>query len=208
VSAAASRSPPGARGVLFLPHLRGERSPFRDDAARGALLGLGAASGRDDVARAVLEGTSMHARALLEALLLAEQSPNSNTSSLLSGGGDAAPLVVVGGGAQSGVWLGILADALRRPLRSPPGASFAACRGAAGWAFAGLSAWGGQATPPPEFFHACGADGGGLEAVPDAARAASYDALYDGWRAAHPALAAAGLQGGAASRAAWRAGRA
>ena len=182
---------------MFLPHLRGERSPFRDDAARGALLGLGAATGRDDVARAVLEGVSMHARALLHAL---------------DAGGccdaaapDAPPLAVVGGGAQSATWLGILADALRRPLRAPPGASFAACRGAAGWAFAGLHAWGEGVAPPPEF-SANGGGGGGVVAAPDAGRAALYDELYDAWRAAYPALASAGLQGGAASRAAWRAG--
>ena len=189
MSAAAARSPPGARGVIFLPHLRGERSPFRDDAARGALLGLGAGTSRDDVARAVLEGVSMHARALLHAL---DAQP------------DAPLLAVVGGGAQSETWLGILADVLRRPLRAPPGASFAACRGAAGWAFTGLHAWGEGAPPPPGFYTD---GGGGVEAAPDAGRAALYDELYDAWRAAYPALAAAGLQGGAASRAAWQAGR-
>ena len=176
---------------MFLPHLRGERSPFRDDAARGALLGLGAASGRDDFARAVLEGVGMHARALLQALdARCDAQP------------DEPLLAVVGGGAQSATWLGILTDVLRRPLRAPPDASFTACRGAAGWAFADLHAWGEGAAPPPEFYtHG----GGGVEAAPDAGRAALYDELFDAWRAAYPALAAAGLQGGAASRAAWRA---
>lgn len=178
---------------MFLPHLRGERCPFRDDAARGALLGLGAATGRDDVARAVFEGTAMHARALLEALL-------SPCEPMTAGDPDHQPLAVVGGGAQSGVWLAILADALRRPLAAPPDAAFVACRGAAGWAFSGLGA------PPPRDFYAAG--GGGMVVMPDAGRADLYDALYDAWRAAHPALAAAGLQGGAASRATWRAGRA
>ena len=176
--------------MLFLPHLHGERSPYRDEAARGALLGLGGATGRDEVARAVLEGCSMHIRALLEALTMSVADSGDD--------GDEEALVVVGGGAQSGVWLAILADALRRPLRAPPGASFAACRGAAGWAWAGLTG----ATPPPAFYGAAG----GIAAAPEAGRSASYDALYDAWRAAHPALAAAGLQGGAASRAAWRAG--
>lgn len=189
MSDAASRSTVGARGVLFLAHLHGERSPFRDEAARGALLGLGCATGRDDVARAVLEGTAMHMRALLEALTSDEKVDDAAKEAL----------VVVGGGAQSGVWLAILADALKRPLRAPAGASFAACRGAAGWAWAGLTG----APPPPAFYDAAG----GISAEPEAGRAASYDALYDAWRAAHPALAAAGLQGGAASRAAWRAGR-
>lgn len=40
LDAAAAAAPPGARGVLFLPYLSGERSPFVDFGARGAFLGL------------------------------------------------------------------------------------------------------------------------------------------------------------------------
>lgn len=36
----AAEAPPGSRGVIFLPYLSGERSPFVDFEARGAFLGL------------------------------------------------------------------------------------------------------------------------------------------------------------------------
>jgi len=49
-------SPPGARGVLALPHFSGERTPFQDPDSRGAVVGLGLEHTRADIARAVLEG--------------------------------------------------------------------------------------------------------------------------------------------------------
>ena len=49
-------SPPGARGVLALPHFSGERTPFQDPHSRGAIVGLGLEHTRADIARAVLEG--------------------------------------------------------------------------------------------------------------------------------------------------------
>lgn len=52
----ASGSEPGARGVLVLPHLAGERTPFQDPSSRAAVIGLGLEHTRADVARAMLEG--------------------------------------------------------------------------------------------------------------------------------------------------------
>jgi xylulokinase len=52
----AAGSEPGARGLLALPHLAGERTPFQDPASRGAVIGLGLEHTRADLARAVLEG--------------------------------------------------------------------------------------------------------------------------------------------------------
>ncbi len=54
--ALAQAAPSGADGVMFLPHLAGERTPVQDPESRGALTGLGLAHGRTHVARAVLEG--------------------------------------------------------------------------------------------------------------------------------------------------------
>ena len=62
----AADSPPGARGVLALPHFAGERTPFQDANSRGAIVGLGLEHTRSDVARAVLEGTG---HAVAEAIL-------------------------------------------------------------------------------------------------------------------------------------------
>ncbi|MBN9326068.1 MAG: sugar kinase, partial [Cellulomonas sp.] len=54
--ALAQDAPSGSDGVMFLPHLAGERTPVQDPDSRGVLAGLGLAHGRRHVARAVLEG--------------------------------------------------------------------------------------------------------------------------------------------------------
>ena len=52
----AAEVPPGARGLLFLPYLAGERTPIFDPDARGLLLGLTLAHGPPELAHAVFEG--------------------------------------------------------------------------------------------------------------------------------------------------------
>jgi xylulokinase len=53
--AEARRSPPGARGLIFLPYLAGERAPLWDASRRGAFVGLTIDHGKADLARAVCE---------------------------------------------------------------------------------------------------------------------------------------------------------
>lgn len=65
----AKDSPPGARGIIALPHFAGERTPFQDPDSRGAVVGLGLEHTRADIARAVLEGTG---HAVAEAILTYE----------------------------------------------------------------------------------------------------------------------------------------
>ena len=50
--------PPGSDGLLFLPYLSGERTPYPDPLARGAFVGLAAHHGRPHMTRAVLEGVA------------------------------------------------------------------------------------------------------------------------------------------------------
>ncbi len=52
----AAASPVGAKGLLFLPHLIGERSPQWNDRARGAFAGLTLEHTRGDLLRAVTAG--------------------------------------------------------------------------------------------------------------------------------------------------------
>ena len=49
-------SPPGANGVLFLPYMLGERTPWWNPKRRGAFIGLNLATRREDMLRAVMEG--------------------------------------------------------------------------------------------------------------------------------------------------------
>jgi xylulokinase len=100
---AAAAVPPGAEGLLFLPHLMGERGPRADPQARGALVGLTLRHGRPQVVRAVLEGTAFHLRCLLEDRLAGRRP---------------AAAVVCGGAARSPLWMQLLADVCDMPLRT------------------------------------------------------------------------------------------
>jgi xylulokinase len=90
------QSPPGARGLLFLPYLLGERSPRWNPEARGAFVGLTMRHGHADLLRAVLEGITFNLRIILEAFLRQ--------------GASIQALRVIGGGAHSTVWNQIMAD--------------------------------------------------------------------------------------------------
>ena len=102
VLAEAATSPPGSRGVIFLPYLLGRGGPQADDAAQGGFLGLTFATTRADLARAVLEGVAFAFRELLDDF---------------AGMGYVPPLIrISGGGARSELWRQILADVLNCPL--------------------------------------------------------------------------------------------
>ncbi|MBP1712490.1 MAG: xylB [Deltaproteobacteria bacterium] len=98
----AEKSPPGARGLLFLPYLMGERSPHWNPAARGVFLGLTLSHTRADMIRAVLEGVAFNLRIILEAFIAQ---------------GIQIPSVrVIGGGARGRIWRQIMADIFNRPI--------------------------------------------------------------------------------------------
>jgi xylulokinase len=59
-------APAGAEGAFFLPFLAGERTPFWNDALRGAFYGLTLTSSRGHLLRAVLEGVAFSLRYLLD----------------------------------------------------------------------------------------------------------------------------------------------
>jgi xylulokinase len=101
--AAASAVPPGSGGLLFLPHLLGERAPLWDSDVRGAFVGLSSDHSLPELARAVLEGVAYSARHLLEELELAA-------------GVEPETLNASGGGSQSDLWCQVKADVLARPI--------------------------------------------------------------------------------------------
>jgi xylulokinase len=121
----AASSQPGARGVLFLPHLAGERSPYLDPDTRGAWVNLSLAHTQADLTRAVLEGVAFSLRQALD---------------VIHGMTPVQQLLATGGGARSSLWLKILADILAMELIAPK-AEEGAAYGAAILAMVGVGAY-------------------------------------------------------------------
>jgi xylulokinase len=105
MDAQASGVPAGAGGLLFLPYLMGERSPYWNPMARGALVGLAMSHSQAELARAVLEGVAFNLRLILDALRAQDV--------------QIGRLLLIGGGAKSAVWRQILADVLELPIWLP-----------------------------------------------------------------------------------------
>jgi sugar (pentulose or hexulose) kinase len=76
-------SPPGARGVLFLPYLAGARAPLWEPSACGVFHGLTAQTTRADLARAVYEGLCYSLFHIVEVI----ESLGAAVSSIQLGGG-------------------------------------------------------------------------------------------------------------------------
>ena len=96
----AAASPPGARGLLFLPFLQGERTPYFDAQAKGCFLGLSMQHTDSDLKRAVLEGAVLHLAMMMQDL------------SALSGKSAPKTASVTGGAAQSDLICQMMADAM------------------------------------------------------------------------------------------------
>ena len=107
----------GPGPVRFLPYLSGERTPHNDAEVRGSFTGLSAATGKEDLTRAVLEGVAFGLKDSLEAL--------SQT------GASFDQLIAIGGGTGSRYWLKLIATVLDVPLVLPAGGEFGAALGAA-----------------------------------------------------------------------------
>ncbi len=71
-------SPAGANGVMFLPYLIGERSPWWNPEAKGAFLGLKMENTRADILRSVVEGIGMNLNIILD-IICGNEKPKSIT---------------------------------------------------------------------------------------------------------------------------------
>jgi len=97
----AAQAPIGAGGLLFLPHLVGERTPHMDPAARGAFIGLTVSHGRAHLIRSVIEGATFACADAYQVLLESALGATLPERVLLAGGGARSPL-----------WQQIVADVL------------------------------------------------------------------------------------------------
>ena len=159
--------PPGCEGLLFLPYLTGERTPYPDPNARGAFIGLTVRHGLPHMTRAVLEGVAFGLRDSLE--LLRQSS------------GAIAQVRASGGGARSALWRQILADVMNCELVTvnvTEGAAF----GAALLAGVGAGIW-------PDVDTACDSVIRITDHVsPRPEQAARYEVLYQTYHSLYGAL--------------------
>jgi xylulokinase len=122
----AASVPPGVDGLVFLPYLSGERTPYPDPLARGAFVGLTVRHGRGHLVRAVLEGVAFGLRDCLELVRGTAPEP-------------IVELRASGGGTRSDAWRQILADVLGATIATTATAEGAAAGAAilaavgAGW---------------------------------------------------------------------------
>lgn len=113
----AAAAPPGANGVLFLPYLLGERSPWWNPDAKGAFLGIQMGTTKGDLLRAVMEGVA-HNMAYIADMLRENGLPLRDVT-------------IIGGGARGALWRQILADAMDARLHVPATLEGATSLGAA-----------------------------------------------------------------------------
>jgi xylulokinase len=166
--AEAASAPAGSEGLIFLPYLSGERTPYPDPLARGAFVGLTVRHRRAHLTRAVLEGVAFSMKDCMG--LLAQ-----------AGLASVKQVRVAGGGARSGLWRKILASVLGAELvtvNSTEGAAY----GAALLAGVGAGGWKDVATACESAIAVTGRD------APDREWQRAYDALYPRYRAMYPAL--------------------
>lgn len=101
----ASSSEIGARGLIALTGLAGERAPLWNPYARGVIFGLDLRHNRGDIARSIMESVALTIKEMAAVLRQI--------------GVDLHRLQVVGGGATSDLWNQIRADATGCPVIRP-----------------------------------------------------------------------------------------
>lgn len=156
-------STPGARGLLFLPFINGERVPVLPEAS-GVFFGLTHHNfTRADLARAVMEGTILNL--------------GYGFSRMKALGLKPKELRATGGGARSQVWLQILSDVLNLPvitLAQPESAAYGAAIQSI-WCYLNEKGENVKITELTSRFVVKG----DLAATPDSSRAALYQEIQE-----------------------------
>ena len=99
---AAAKVPAGSEGLIFLPYLSGERTPYPDPNARGVFFGLTLRHTKAHLTRSVIEGVTFGLRDSLELVR--------------SLGLHISGIRVSGGGARSALWGQIIADIFNQDI--------------------------------------------------------------------------------------------
>ncbi len=99
-----SNVPDGSNGLIFLPYLNGERTPYWDPNARGVFFGIGISTAKTHFIKAIMEGVSFALR--------------NNVETVEDLGIRIDEIRVLGGGSKSPVWLHTLAKILNKPIKT------------------------------------------------------------------------------------------
>jgi xylulokinase len=164
----AESAPAGCEGLLFLPYLSGERTPYPDPLARGAFVGLTLRHNRAYMTRAVLEGVAF---GLKDSFTLIQN----------AGLGKITQVRASGGGTKGALWRQILASVLEAELvtvNTSEGAAF----GAALLAGVGAGTWTDVPSACKETIRLTG------QTAPDEAQVKIYRKMYPLYRELYPAL--------------------
>ena len=158
---------PGSDGLLFLPHLSGERMPYDDPLARGGWIGLTQRHSLAHMVRAVMEGITFGLYDLLQ---------------IIRGlGMDIETIYVSGGASESRLWRQMLADVFDARIvttSATQGAAFGAAM------LAGIGA--GVFRNAAEAAEATIVVSGSTEPNPQAHRV--YDRAFEMYRSLYPQL--------------------
>lgn len=105
LSEEASEVIPGSDGLVFLPYMKGERSPLWNEKAKGVYYGVTFDKTRAHMVRSTMEGVAY--------------SLKHNLDTALEVGGKVSKLTSVGGSANSEVWTQLKADITNTPIEVP-----------------------------------------------------------------------------------------
>lgn len=161
-------APAGCEGLLFLPYLSGERTPYPDPLARGSFIGLTLRHSRAHMTRAVLEGVAF---GLKDSFTLIQN----------AGLGSITQVRASGGGTKGALWRQILASVLEAELvtvNTSEGAAF----GAALLAGVGVGTWADVPAACRETIRITG------QTLPVEEDAEVYRKVYPLYRELYPAL--------------------
>ncbi|NPV53615.1 MAG: carbohydrate kinase [Firmicutes bacterium] len=167
IESLARESTPCARGLFFLPHLRGSGPPRRDPMSRGVFLGLRTHHSLADITRATIEGLCLELRSGLQALEAAM-------------GSGVQEIRAIGGGAKNRFWLETKATVLGRPVKLP-GNPEAVALGAALLAGIGSGIYKDEADAVRNTYRELG------QVEPDGDLQPIYDSAYSIYKSIYPA---------------------
>lgn len=148
---------PGSKGLIFLPYLLGERSPWWNPDAKACFIGLTPQHRRNEMLRSVMEGVGYNLRVILDLI-------ESNVA--------IDEIRIIGGAARNAFWVQMLSDIWQRPLEVAENLEYATSIGAAVCAGVGIGAF-------KDFSICASLNSVRKEILPNLENKAIYDKAYD-----------------------------